>query len=246
MNPDRQPNALEVTRVEWVPAPPDAIEVRVFGAWHGASVPPRVTLLVADARVKPLAEPPAAGRPPAWSAAFFARIDARGALEAGEAVLELADGSLVALPAADPGRLDSAEVDEGGVVVDPAVLAERRARRAELAEESAARRAASAEEAAETLRAQLSHLEERLAEAAAERDRLAGRVADAERRLRLAEQREEAERRRRAELEEEEAEGFRELEDEVSELRGRLAGAEEIAHALELELAHARRRQDEA
>ena len=246
MNPDRQPTSLQVARVEWVPSSLDSIEVRVFGAWHGGTVPPSVTLLVGSSSVEALPDPPLVERPPAWSAVFVAPSDARALLEAGEAALDVGEGALVALPAAEPGRMDPLGEEEGGVLVDPAVLAERRARRAEMAEESASRRAASAEEAAETLRAQLGHLEERVVRAGAERDKLAARVADAERQLRLAEQRVEAERRRRAELEDEVAEDLRVADTALNELRSRLAGAEEVAHALELELAHARRRQDEA
>jgi hypothetical protein len=192
VNPDRQPLALDLQQVVWLPSSPESLEVRVFGTWQGATVPPAVELVVGAARVPALADAPAGGPPPAWSAAFLAPLQARAALEAGQAKLE-AGGVAVALPAAVPGAMSPAAEDEpGGTVVDPGVLAERRARRAEQAEQSASARAASAEQTVETLRTQLGHLEDRLAGATAERDALAARVADAERRLRLAEQREEA------------------------------------------------------
>ncbi len=243
MNPDRQPLALDVQQVVWLPSSPTAIEVRVFGAWSGSTVPPAVELVVGSSRVAAQRDAPAAGAPPAWSAAFLAPVEWRAALEAGEGRLEAGDVA-VALPPAVPGTMGEVIDDEpGGTVVDPAVLAERRARRAELAEQSAFERAATAEQTVETLRTQLGHLEERLAGAATERDRLAARVADAERRLRLAEQREEAERRRRTELEEETLATRRDVEAELVELRDRLAGAEEVTAAIEQELHHARRRQ---
>ena len=228
-------------RVEWIPSSPDEIEVRVYGAWHASTVPPPVSLVIGNDVFEPLGDPPAAGLPPAWSGAYLVPAEARAALEAGNAAIAAADFALP-LPAAEPGVLDPPP----GTVVDPAVLAERRARRAELAEESAAARAASAEQTVETLRAQLAHLEERASRAGAERDRMAARVADAERRLRLAEQREEAERRRRSELEEEVAASRRGVESELEELRARPAGAEELADPLERELDNARRRAEVA
>ena len=241
MNPDRQPHELLLDRVEWIPSSPDAIEVRVYGAWHGTTVPPPAVLMVEGRAVEAVPDPPAAGLAPAWTAAFLVPVEARAAVEAGEALL-VAEGVELRLPPAVPGALDPPP----GTVVDPAVLAERRARRAELAEESAARKAASAMQQVETLRAQMAHLEERAARAGEERDRLAARVADAERRLRLAEQREEGERRRRAELEEEVASARRGAEAEMEDLRARLAGAEELVDVLERELDGARRRADSA
>ncbi len=241
VNPDRQPQPLRVERVEWIPSSPDEIEVRVYGVWHGATVPPAVSLVIGNDIVAPLADPPPPGLAPAWSSAYMVTVEARVELEAGNAAVVGPDFA-VPLPAAEPGAMDGPP----GTVVDPKVLAERRARRAELAEESAAARAASAEETVETLRAQLGHLEERAARAGAERDSIAARVGDAERRLRLAEQREEAERRRRTELEEDVASSRRGAESEIEDLRARLAGAEEHVETLERELAHARRQTADA
>ncbi|HEX8086839.1 MAG TPA: hypothetical protein VF529_21305 [Solirubrobacteraceae bacterium] len=241
MNPDRRPLPLRVESVEWIPSSPDEIEVRIYGAWNGSTVPPEVSLVIGDEVFAPLADPPAPGLAPAWTAAYLVPVDARAALEEGNAAVAGPDFALP-LPAARPGAMDRPP----GTVVDPAVLAERRARRAEIAEESATRRAASAEQTVETLRAQLAHLEERAARAGADRDTLAARVADAERRLRLAEQREEAERRRRAELEDEVASARRGTESELEDLRARLAGAEELVEVLERELEHTRRRAEDA
>lgn len=242
VNPDDRPRTLSPDRVEWVPSSPDAIEVRVFGSWHGPTVPPPAVLLLNGERVEELGSPPGDDVPPAWSASFHVPVEARSAIENGDASLDVG-GLIVGLPPATPGRMVEPASDIG-TLVDPAVLAERRARRAEIGEQSAAERAASAEQAAATLRTQLQHLEERVARAASERDSLASRVADAERRLRLAEQREEAERRRRGELEEELVAERRTVEHELSELSDRLASAEEVTEALERELAGARQREE--
>jgi len=239
--PEEEPLTLEVVRVEWVAASPEALEARLFGLWHGGAVPPAPVLVVDARRFEALPDPPPAGRPPAWSAAFAVPVELRGALEAGEGVV-LVGPEVVGLPPAAPGAPDGPP----GTVVDPAVLAERRAARAEIAEASWSRRAASAEQAAETLRAQLGHLEERLGRAQAERDALADRVVDAERRLRAVEQREEAERRRRAELEEEAGAASRETEALVADLRARLGAAEEATSELTRELTVMRRRHEAA
>ena len=209
MNPSRQPHPLVVERVEWVPASPDEIEVRIYGAWQGGAVPPGVTLVIGNDIFGPLPDPPAPGPPPAWTAAYAVPIDARADVEEGNAAVAGPDFALP-LPAGEPGALDPPP----GTVVDPAVLAARRARR-----ESAAAPERSAEQAVETLRAQIANLEERAARAVETRDALALRVADAEQRLRLAEQRDPS---------------------ELEELRGRLAAAQEATTALERELDEAR------
>ncbi|HEX8207985.1 MAG TPA: hypothetical protein VF587_18115, partial [Solirubrobacteraceae bacterium] len=141
VNPDRQPRPLVVERVEWIPSSPDEIEVRVYGAWHGGSVPPAVTLVIGNDIIAPLPDPPVAGVAPVWTAAYLASVEARADLEAGNAALAGPDFAFP-LPAAEPGALDPPP----GTVVDPIVLAERRARRAGQAEEGAAARAASAEQ----------------------------------------------------------------------------------------------------
>ncbi|MDQ3739431.1 MAG: hypothetical protein M3389_00675, partial [Actinomycetota bacterium] len=76
MNPDRHPLPLRVERVEWIPSSPDEIEVRVYGAWHGPTVPPAVSLVIGDDLVAPLPDPPPAGLAPGWSAAYLAPVDA--------------------------------------------------------------------------------------------------------------------------------------------------------------------------
>ncbi len=205
-----EPAPLEVSRVEWLAATPEAIEVRVVGRLVGAPV-----LEVGEERFP--AATSASG--PARSATFLVRGDLRAALEVPGGASLLAGAARVALPAAVPGP--------SGTVVDPAVLAWRRARRA---------RVVSSDPAVETLRTRLGQVEDRLASAGAERDRLAARLADAERRLRRAEQTAEAERRRRDELETETGGAVRVGYERVERLRASLAAAEEAREELRAEL----------
>src|SRR5215213_6193056 len=69
---------------------------------------------------------------------------------------------------------------------DPALLAERRARRAELSEQANARRAADAEEALATVEAELLRAEARLTKANEDRARLDAELHARERELRTA------------------------------------------------------------
>ena len=125
-------------------------------------------------------------------------------------------------------------------MVDPAVMAERRARRAELAEEGLADRAATAEELAEQLRHRTDELERDLAAAARERDDLLGRLRSRERALVTVQQQEESERRRRHEVEVESDADRRRLEQEVSDLRVRVSAAETWTAELSAELTQTR------
>jgi chromosome segregation ATPase len=124
-------------------------------------------------------------------------------------------------------------------VVEPTVLAQRRAAREGAADEALVRRAHAAEATVSTLETQLDHLESRLREALTERDRLGAR-------LRAAEQREEAERRVRGEAEDEREALRTEVERQVSELRARAQAAEEHAEALGAEMDEIRREAAEA
>ena len=125
-------------------------------------------------------------------------------------------------------------------MVDPAVMAERRARRAELADEGLADRAATAEELAEKLRHRTDELERDLAAAARERDDLLGRLRSRERALVTVQQQEESERRRRHEVEVESDADRRRLEQEVSDLRVRVSAAETWTAELSAELTQTR------
>ena len=132
----------------------------------------------------------------------------------------------VALP---PAQAGAAQEPEPAEVVDRAVLAERRARPAELVEEELARRAAEAERAAAALEAQLSGMEERLREVMAERDAAQTRLHERDRALLGATQREHAERALREEAEEERHQVERALLVELADARARLAETEERA-----------------
>jgi hypothetical protein len=208
---------LDVERVEWFASTPHALEVRVSGRWRdGASPGDGVELLVDDfgdrrGFAAGSAGSDAAGR---WHGRFAVPVELRSRLSS-RLALRVGGRELV-LPAASPGPADDASAPAPATVVEPGVLAERRARREGLAEDGLVRRAHTAEATARTLEAQLDHLEARLREAVAERERLTAR-------LRAAEQREEAERRVRAEAEEERDDLAAHGRREVAELRARLA-----------------------
>src|SRR4051794_21145919 len=174
---------LDVERVEWVPASPETVRVRVVGRWRGA--PPAVgpVLLVGELS---FAADEHAVSDGVWRAAFSVPIEIRSRLER-RIALRVGDAEL-ALPAASAGPADEASAPPPGEIVGRGVLDERRARRFEGVEGSLVRRTEAAEAEAATLRTQLEHLEERLREAGAEsesdRAKIAGlreRVVTAER-----------------------------------------------------------------
>ena len=140
-----------------------------------------------------------------------------------EEPVELDLGALtVRLPA--PARAGEDGPDAaGGTVVDPAVLAERRARRAELDEQASLRRVGEAEGAVARLEGELGKLELRLAAATDERGELEARLAEREDELRA------------------EREGAADSAD----LRERLDAADQRARRLDGELEIARQRADE-
>lgn len=133
---------------------------------------------------------------------------------------------------------------DAGTVVDPAVLAERRVNRAELAEQAHAQCAAEAEEALAVAEAELHRSELRLERANDDRARLEARLGMREQELRTARHRIDAERRQRTEdaggsgVEPHETEAAHE-----GALRGRLAAAEARVGELEAVRDEARKRQ---
>jgi len=128
------------------------------------------------------------------------------------------------------------------VVVDAAVLAERRARRAELGEDALRARAAQAERAAVSMERRLSETESRLEDAARERDRVAERLADAERAVTVARQQAFAEEQARIDAEDELAAARRERGEELGGVQHELDDARERVATLERELAELRER----
>lgn len=134
-----------------------------------------------------------------------------------------------------PDREGREEEDpDEGTIVDPRIIAERRARRAELAEDALHDRAIAAER-------QLAHAQQQLEFAHDQRIDLAARLKQAERDLRAAQQGEYAEAQRREEIEEDATAARREDERELSSLRKALERAQEREQELEDELARVRR-----
>jgi len=131
-------------------------------------------------------------------------------------------------------------------VVDRAVLAERRARRAELGEQMQARRAAEAEALAGELSTEVGRVERELERAREAPARLEAELAERERAWRAAEQRADAERRGRSEDLEEAAARIREAEAEARRARERAQAAQRVARELAEELVRLRRRLAEA
>ncbi len=233
-------SAFDVERVEWVPATAEALEVHVSGRWRDAA-PDGCELIVVDAAGErrrfaavAAAVDAASG---AWHAAFAVPVELRSRLSA---KLSLAAGEReLTLPAASPGPAAGFSVPPPATVVEPTVLAQRRAAREGAADEGLVRRAQAAEATVSTLETQLDHLEARLRDTLSERDRLAAR-------LRAAEQREEAERRVRGEAEDEREALRADVERQVAELRARARAAEEHAEALGAEMDEIRREAAEA
>ena len=238
---------LRIDRVEVLGTELDYLIVRVAGAWERAPIePPRAVLLISDkleqVRFDPLQETSrAAVRAARGSAPFRATysvpVELRPTLE-GELALDVG-GRRVAVPPL--GSLDEPP-DTSGKVVGRAELAERRARRAEQAEETNARRAADAEEALAGLEADLAKLELRLERATLDRDDLEVALAERERQARRAEQRAEAEQRRREEAVDEVSEQARRAGRQHEALAAQLAVAQGEADGLAAEAEHLRRR----
>lgn len=131
-------------------------------------------------------------------------------------------------------------------MVDRAVLAERRARRAELGEQMQARRAAEAEALAGDLSTEVGRVERELEHAREAPARLEAELAERERAWRAAEQRADAERRGRGEDLEEAATRIREAEADARRARERAEAARRVARELAEELVRLRRRLAEA
>ena len=238
---------LRVERVDLVPTDMGTIVVRVAGRWAGDPVPAVPVLRAGDRRFDALRESSgaaerAAGGEGAFRAAFAVPEELRPSLLG---PLRMTVGETeVSLPAAN--EVEGVPSGAAGTVVDRAVLAERRARRAELAEEEGARRAEEAEGSVAALEAELAKLELRLEQASSERAELQARLADAARDARAASQRAHAERRRREEAIEDAADRADEAEREAARLRARLQVGDERARALAREAEALRRRVSEA
>jgi hypothetical protein len=217
---------LRIDAVEVLPTDLRAVLLRVAGAWEGPPpdrlVAPVLVLRESDRRHRIDSLPETSG---AAARAAPETQPFRAAFSVPDALAPLLDESVeldlgpltVRLPAptslgeeADPGETE-------GTVVDPAVLAERRARRAELAEETSLRRAGETDQTASQLEGELARLELRLAASAEERAALEARLTAREDEAR-----------------------------EAGEVRERLRDADERARRLSTDLEAMRRRVAEA
>ena len=246
---------LRIDAVDMLPTDLRSVLLRVAGAWEG---PPPERL---DAPVLVLRAPGRLLRIDALPETSDAAVRAapeiqpfRAAFSVPDALAPLLDEGVeldlgpltVRIPAPTPLGEQAEAGGAEGTVVDRAVLAERRARRAELAEEANLQRAGEAEHVASTLEGELGKLELRLAAAEEERMALETRLAAQGREARAARQSAHAEQRLR---EEATAEGRRRgeaAEAEAAGLRDQLAAAAERARRLERDLESMRRRADEA
>jgi len=178
-SPSSVPEALPglaIEAVEWLPSGSDSGLVRVRGRWTNPSAQrPGLPQLVLRAgrqshRFESLPDARFARDPSSWRGSYLVPA----ALVAGEPEalwVEWPGGVRSGLPALSRGLATPppapprpAEEPEGGQLIDREVLAERRARRAEAAEQEQARIAAEALRAVEALELQCAELEHRLAE----------------------------------------------------------------------------------
>ena len=182
---------LTLEAVEWLPSGGDTGLVRVRGRWAAdAQAPAGLPALCARAAGGEEVEryeslPDAAEREPSvWRGAYLATSQALG----GKLWLEWESGERSSLPPPAGLEVERAELpepaeveeDPGGQVIDRAVMAERRARRAEASERAQARVAAEALRAVEALDRRGGELERRAEALAAERDGLAERLRELE------------------------------------------------------------------
>jgi hypothetical protein len=184
---------LAVETVEWLPSGAESGLVRVRGRWVEESARhaelPVLALRAggAEHRFDSLPDARFSRDPASWRGTYLVPAALVAGDEPEALWLEWADGARSGLPAlargiepppvqSPPASADTEEA--GGEVIDRAVLAERRARRAEAAERQQARVAEEALKAVEVLELRSAELERRLEEAVAERDALAARQTE--------------------------------------------------------------------
>ncbi|MDQ6750734.1 MAG: hypothetical protein M3Z33_08295 [Actinomycetota bacterium] len=245
---------LRVDSVETLPTDLGTTLVRVAGVWEGppAGAMHAPVLILGGAqdehRVESLPETSGAAarvapedRP--FRAAFSVSDDLAALLRA---PLELdLGGARVELPVPRPAAGEPREHVEG-TVVDRAVLVERRARRAELAEAAAEQRAQDAERAVARMEMELAGLELRLGAASEERSGLEVELEQRERELLATRQHAHAEQRLREDAVVAAEDRVAQAEREAAELRRSLTRADRRRRGLGVELAAARREADEA
>ncbi len=230
--------ALAVEAVEWEPAEGGNLTIRIRGRWRRRRPEWRgqpVLAIEAEGRrhrFPATPEPPSlTGVPPgSWQMTFSVPpwlapyLGGRIWLQLGVAVIPL--------PA--PVAAETSMTER--LAVDSEVLSDRRARSAELAAERWRAQHAEAEALASELTIQLQELEEKLAQARREPERLRKLIADRDQQRRSAEQRAHAERALRNELEEALDAGARDSRERARIEAGELATAEARVRELEDEL----------
>ncbi|HUA06164.1 MAG TPA: hypothetical protein VMB27_19820 [Solirubrobacteraceae bacterium] len=256
------PSALGIEAVELVSEGGRSVTVRVTGRWRRRRPELRgQAMLVVETdtgrqRFPAMPEPPSliGAAPGTWRMTFTVPAELAPQLPGGT-FLQLG-AVMVRLPVGEvPSPAE--QVAEGP---PPELLEARQLRTSEIAAESARRRAAEAEATAARLRVRIGEIEDELAGARAESDRLRGVVSERERDLRGAEQHVHAERARRAEVEETLVERTRgaardlrslhehvaDLERDLTRMRRAVDEAEHLAAAAEAARGDAERRLAEA
>ncbi|MEA2279613.1 MAG: hypothetical protein QOK21_220 [Solirubrobacteraceae bacterium] len=182
-------HGLVIEAVEWLPSGAESGLVRVRGRWNGTEPAIELPALLLrseglEHRFESLPDARFGRDVASWRGTYL--VPAALVTEDPEALwLDWADRGRSELPplarGVEPPAVAPATVPEppagGAQVIDRAVLAERRARRAEASEQAQARIAAEAIQAVEVLELRSAELERRLEEASAERDALAAEGA---------------------------------------------------------------------
>ncbi|HEX4281789.1 MAG TPA: hypothetical protein VHZ27_13555, partial [Solirubrobacteraceae bacterium] len=235
------PSALGIEAVELVSEGGRSVTVRVTGRWRRRRPEMRgQAMLVVETetgrqRFPAMPEPPSlmGAAPGTWRMSFTVPAELAPEL-AGGTFLQLG-GVMVRLPVGEvPSTAD--EVAEGP---PPELLEARQLRTSELAAESARRRAAAAEATVARLRVRIGEIEDELAGARAESERLHDVISERERELRGAEQHIHAERALRVEVEQTLGEKTRAMAHDLRVLHEHVAD-------LERDLTRMRRAVDEA
>jgi len=258
------PSALGIEAVELVSDGGRSVAVRVTGRWRRRRPELRgQAMLVVETgtvrqRFVAMPEPPSliGAAPGTWRLSFTVpaelalQLAGKTFLQLGAVIVPLPVGEVVEAPAGDGSRPELLEPP------GPELLDARQLRSSELAAESARRRAAEAEAALAELTAQAGEIEDGLARAREESDRLRDEIAERERRLRSSEQHLHAECVRRSEVEQALTEKTRaarhdlrvlhehvaDLERELGRMRRAVDEAEHLAAAAEARRADAERR----
>jgi hypothetical protein len=252
------PSALGIEAVELVSEGGRSVTVRVTGRWRRRRPEMRgqATLVIETEtgrqRFPAMPEPPSliGAAPGTWRMSFTVPAELAPQL-AGGTFLQLG-GVMVRLPVGEvPSTAE--EVGEGP---PPDLLEARQLRTSELAAESARRRAAAAEATVARLRVRIGEIEDDLAGARAESERLHDVISERERDLRGAEQHIHAERALRVEVEQTLGEKTRatahdlrvlhehvaDLERDLTRMRRAVDEAEHLAAAAEAARTEAERR----